>query len=580
MCNNFIECQNATDEAFCAGGGVANTVLLSVSGGFVLIYIILKIIWYIYAKTNENQVEVSIDLKQNSGKYFDLIKNPEDEETIENTNNYLLRTLYFSKEKQRVKIFKRFFKAIAKMKNFDEAQIFSYFHKNINPMLVKNIMNAQYPGIKSKAVASFEGLLKKEYCTNFTDQMREKHDLNYFCTSIKSIIKMLLKYVDIFKDVAFAFHLLVSVGGVKTLFDFPNNFTTVLIAFFFASIVFPLFLATLELAVEDPGMIFLQSGKPVTGCKRIFYQIGNFLLSPILPILLINNCEIHKEMMKTAAKTGHETKNRLMNYHKSHHVKATFVKTEIGLEVFYLILVQIILLLMSRTTTATTGGLETMFDTDTVILGIDINPLTLLGISTILSLKSCIFSRLHTMKSEKIFFPSVSQMVVIVWSIFAVLRRILIMTAFFIPSFGFFSLLNHWKFEQIPFQSRLDYAIDFGIKESDKIELRGLNQTIYWKELDRWDYTIADNPTPPDYCIYTGASLKIYFCLYFVLMAVHFVVIYIAKNLTARSFKGVKNIVVKFIHVVENQNFSYPFLDWDIDEEGKSEKEDFEKQHR
>ena len=154
---------------------------------------------------------------------------------------------------------------------------------------------------------------------------------------------MLFKYMDLFKDTAFAFHLLNSVGGPQALWNFPTNFTTVLIVFFFVSIVFPLFLATLELALTDPGMIFLQTRKTITGWKRICCQAGNFLLSPILPILLINSCESHEEMMKKAAKNGNNTKNELMMYQKSCHAKATFVKTEIGLEVFYLMLVQIIL---------------------------------------------------------------------------------------------------------------------------------------------------------------------------------------------------------------------------------------------
>ena len=130
VCNNFIECQNATDEAFCAGGGVANTVLISVSGGFVLIYVILKIIWYIYAKYDEKEVEVSRNLKQNRLKYFeDLINKPDDANRIEKTNNYLLKVLYSTKKNEMVKLYKNFFKSVAKINNFDEQKIFSYLGK-------------------------------------------------------------------------------------------------------------------------------------------------------------------------------------------------------------------------------------------------------------------------------------------------------------------------------------------------------------------------------------------------------------------------------------------------------------------
>ena len=95
--------------------------------------------------------------------------------------------------------------------------------------------------------------------------------------------------------------------------------------------------------------------------------------------------------------------------------------------------------------------------------------------------------------------------------------------AFLLPAMGLFNILHHNKFEKVAFKIRLDYATT--ISAEDKIALYGLNETIFWTELDRWNYTDPNNPTPPDYSLYTGLTLKETFVAFMVVMGVQFLAI-------------------------------------------------------
>ena len=61
----------------------------------------------------------------------------------------------------------------------------------------------------------------------------------------------------------------------------------------------------------------------------------------------------------------------------------------------------------------------------------------------------------------------------------------------------------------------------FIISPDDKIRLYGLNETIYWSGLDRWDYTDPEHPTIT-YSTYTLMSLQNTFIALIVLSLLQF----------------------------------------------------------
>ena len=220
--------------------------------------------------------------------------------------------------------------------------------------------------------------------------------------------------------------------------------------------------------------------------------------------------------------------------------------------------IQILLLLLNRTKTPTTGGLDTIFDE-----GKNYDATTVLVLSILWSVFSSIKSHTNLTILEKGFCPTTSKLLVLAWATFATMRRVLSLVALFIPSMGLFSLLHHFEWDKIPFKIRQDYARRFIISPDNTISLYGLNETIYWSDLDRWDYTEPDNPTPTTYSTYTFLSLQNTFIALIGLSIIQFITIFAVKIWISKDFRKECHWSNKAIHVLENLNFASPYRDWD-----------------
>ena len=100
---------------------------------------------------------------------------------------------------------------------------------------------------------------------------------------------------------------------------------------------------------------------------------------------------------------------------------------------------------------------------------------------------------------------------------------------------------------------------------SDKIELRGLRETVLWGELDRWDYTDPQEPggTPPPYSIYTFLTLGQSFTMFLILMGLHTLAMLVVKIATSEEFRKKENFTIKCLHVIQNLSMATPYQDWD-----------------
>ena len=179
------------------------------------------------------------------------------------------------------------------------------------------------------------------------------------------------------------------------------------------------------------------------------------LSSSLNTMLLIFNYEEMKENARITAKEFDNDGNAAELFENCRILKiqlVEFLKLDLGMEVFYQVSLQIILLLFTQTKTPTTGGWESFFEQDSY-LGLPLHPETILALSATWSLKTCIFLHIKTISVEKGFFTVTSRMAVFCWALFATLRKVLSNLAFFTPSLGLFSLLHHWQAEQIYFKS-------------------------------------------------------------------------------------------------------------------------------
>ena len=128
---------------------------------------------------------------------------------------------------------------------------------------------------------------------------------------------------------------------------------------------------------------------------------------------------------------------------------------------------------------------------------------------------------------------------------------------------GLFSLLHHWKWEQVPFDIRIENAKKSLISPEDQISLLGLNDTVLWSELDRTDYSDPQYPVPPTYALYTLLTLQETFVTLIGLSFVQLLATLLIKVWTSKDFKNESSKTNKIIHLLENLNFASPYKDWD-----------------
>ena len=151
---------------------------------------------------------------------------------------------------------------------------------------------------------------------------------------------------------------------------------------------------------------------------------------------------------------------------------------------------------------------------------------------------------------------------IVFWSTVAAGRRIMAIVVWFLPSLGLFSLLTHWKAEQIPFSVRLEAAEDNIMTPGDIIYLNNMRRNVLWNNVDRYNYTHPENNV--HYSLYTGLALGESFVVFLAITALHLLIILITKILTVPNIKK-ERVFDVFTHIIENLNFPFPYKDWDVD---------------
>ena len=199
---------------------------------------------------------------------------------------------------------------------------------------------------------------------------------------------------------------------------------------------------------------------------------------------------------------------------------------------------QVTLLLLTQTKTATVGGFEAYFGRDS-LFGVKIKPSDLIILSVIWSLKTLILMHVKSLSLEKVYFSFKVKVVAFFWGLVSCVKRVLVIVSFFVPSLGLLDLLWHWHAEQYPFQVRLNLAKRSNMTPSQdaKIELYNMTEEVAWSDLDRWSYENPQDPEAPHYTLYTGLTLQQTFTSFLVLLYFHLIAIMAVKIFTSASIK-------------------------------------------
>ena len=181
-----------------------------------------------------------------------------------------------------------------------------------------------------------------------------------------------------------------------------------------------------------------------------------------------------------------------------------------------------------------------------------------------MSYKTSVMLHRKQIKTDKEFLPITSQVCVLLWGLFASAKRVMAIVAVFIPSLGLFNVLHHWQAEQIPFWIRklkAEGSFPPALGYNDTLELKGLTETVYWRDLDRTNWTDPHHPVFAHYNLYTGLTLGQTFIAFIVLFFVHLVAVITVKIFTADNIKKAGKFEL-LRHSLENMNIPVPYTDF------------------
>ena len=563
VCDRIIECEDREDEpAFCEEKSTHLLIVLTLA--IIFLYYGSKVSFLVLSKLLKKENERKfLRQKWNLATLFNEYRdNHEDERIAELVNTHFLHRIFTNSRGPRREESILLFDLETKLHKNNKAEIFCCLHSRFDPRVCELIIDTRFPGFIDKYFGKIKGSLQniftREKWIGSINLIRRSNDLfSYF--------------FDILKDSYLCYRLFSLNGGLIALWMFPSKFSSVVVLSLSSSVILPLLLSSIHLTLNFDNIITLVN--PKKRFKRTFTTIikfGTLLLSILNPVILTNAFELMKEKARIEAKTPNNH-NVIKYYRRSHLLQKCYVqfkRIELGLEIFYQVSGQIILLVLSKTKTSTTGGLERIFD-ESEFFGFPLQIEVFLAFSIVLGLKSGVLLHLKTIQVEKGFFPATSKLFAFLWILFATGRRITSIVSFFIPFLGLFNVLNHWRAEQLPFRLRrvMEPASD------DRLELFNMTEQVLWSDIDRWRYSDLSKPLPPHYSLYTGLALGEAFKVFIVIMGCHFIFIAIIKLITVENFRSCDHFS-KFVHILENMNFAFPWADWDQERGGVQELRD------
>ena len=469
----------------------------------------------------------------------------------EKLNIFGLHVHHFFSKKTKRKVGLKIYALEAK-ENIAEADIFARLKNLYHPEIANFVIESRFPGLVAKYLPFIQDI------SDYISQYEKLHRLTFLT---KKSLSLVSHYADSFKDF-YILYIMVNInGGTGTLVEFPLKFSSIVILCMSTTIVGPLLMSSIQLAINNPGLIF-NSQRTDKWSVRLM-RIGVILLSVFIPILLnVAHENINEVIRNETRKSGGNSKvSELLR--KKKEIKqelSRFTRVDLGIELIYQIALQLLLVLLNEKKTPTTGGLEVLFEQASAF---GMTGTTLITLTTIWSFKTCIMLQRKVIKTEKGLLPFTSSLVIVFWSIIAAGRRIMTIIVFFLPCLGLFNILSHWKAEQIPFTVRFEAIEDKVMTSGDIIHLNTMKRNVLWTAIDRWEYNQTDLKAhkPPHYSLYTGLALGQVFVTFLILLAFQLIAITLVKK---NKIKNVNWFNI-FVHNLESLNFPFPYKDWDVD---------------
>ena len=321
-CNNITECFDESDESNCNKNNTATYIFIGSSLAVIIFYLCLKI-FQVY---REDSIDMALGMNYS-------IENPPiesyedhhyDSEVIKEVNIYLLRRILTKRVDVTAIICKQFYDLEVKVHKGKESEIFLCLHQNMDPLIVQNIIDYKFPGLKLKVINYLEKLVGKQCFLWIHNKLKENEKIAKVYFSAKRILAMEFIYLDLLKDTALTFLILHLVGGFPSVLNLYTNFTSVVVILMGSSILIPLLMSSIHLATNNTSLIWKSTSKQ----KSVFLC---FFFMALNPILLKHVHEQAKESMRKLVKYyDHDVVKAMKNCNKIKVQAVKFQKIKLG----------------------------------------------------------------------------------------------------------------------------------------------------------------------------------------------------------------------------------------------------------
>ena len=344
-CDGIIECLGGQDEAYCSSIGSSVTIGLILLG-VVSIYLASKIVRFLISVSTQDQEQEEVNFGEPDSesvitKYERDHENPD---TIELINTHLLHIIYTQEKDEAQKIFRKVYDVEDRLYKGNNSDIFYRFRTNFDPLVVSEILEAKFPGLTQATIDFLEGCFGhccsccNRFITRIQDSVTKSEWMTQVLQTFIKMIKIQANFIDLLKDSLLTYSMLRSVGGLNTLFNFPTNFSSVIIMISFSLIVGPIILSTLTLVLNNPSLIY-KTGKENGVIRRVFTTIICIICCIINPVLLINTLEKVKDDARKEAKKNQDPKQITAKFTEYRRIKIHYVQhltIELGKSCFWL----------------------------------------------------------------------------------------------------------------------------------------------------------------------------------------------------------------------------------------------------
>ena len=371
---------------------------------------------------------------------------------------------------------------------------------------------------------------------------------NGFISVVQLSLAPFSQYFDLVKDSILLAQLIMSQGGWNAMITNPTSFFAIVTMTLFITTILPHILSSLRLLLTAPQLLV---GKRDTICQKI-------ILVPIIPLqplfLLIR---LKMTLIQRKYYSLSMFRKRLPNYTLLKNNSTKYIRSILGLETTFQLIVLLVLQFYAVSQTRTSQGLEQLFEQESILF---IDPKTFLIITTIWTVISSTKSHISS-SSSRDYFPTKSKIVLAVFAGCSLIMRVSSVILYFTPSLGLFNVLRHLQGEMPPYQVPLSFPPEL-LKHLNRFEF-GNAPPLLWSDVTRHNYTGNGVSIPITVSYYTYFTMEQYFMYFWVILGLQSLLIIILKAVINWQIFKKQHWLDLMMHALENSHVPFPMEDWD-----------------